>query len=433
MAQIQRKYNFANGTRSDAEQVDEEFDNLINAHNQTDTELVNHASKQVNPADGDLTRDKHVSNNDLKNLQDQITGNDNDISSLQLNKADKTSVYTRTELFTKNELQSIASGNSGATKIKISAISGISADDVQAAIEGVNNKINQTVLGQIPDGSITEIKLAFDPATQEEFATHQAEKASKTAFGHVQVGDGINVTDGVISVAEMTASNVSSTDGNVQTDIDNLKSSVSSGKQSVRDTITGNGGTVSDADADGVPTFSELVTGVNSIPKGAKVKSIQKGLELFTSAIGRYITINSVDMNKTIVKIRVRTNSSADVHWRFEGYLTSATQLYLKRNTDTTLEVYVEWEVIEYESGVNIQRGRYYKASSNTSQWFDISISPVNVEKSIIEFSASSNWNDSPQVNELTAIFLNSSTIRFQRMGGNADVRYIPWYVIEYL
>ncbi|MFE4525870.1 pyocin knob domain-containing protein, partial [Cytobacillus firmus] len=39
---------------------------------------------------------------------------------------------------------------------------------------------------------------------QDEVTSHLAEKASKTAFGHVQVGDGINVTDGVISVAEMT-------------------------------------------------------------------------------------------------------------------------------------------------------------------------------------------------------------------------------------
>ncbi|MFE4525883.1 hypothetical protein ACFRCQ_28090, partial [Cytobacillus firmus] len=98
-----------------------------------------------------------------------------------------------------------------------------------------------------------------------------AEKASKTAFGHVQVGDGINVTDGVISVAEMTATNVSTTSGgSVQAEIDNLKSSVSSGKVSVRNAITGKGGTVADADGDGVPTYAELAAGVNGITTSYK-------------------------------------------------------------------------------------------------------------------------------------------------------------------
>ncbi|WP_394137426.1 hypothetical protein [Cytobacillus oceanisediminis] len=42
MAQIQRKYNFVNGSRSDAEQVDEEFDNLIQGVNTLDTDVQNH-------------------------------------------------------------------------------------------------------------------------------------------------------------------------------------------------------------------------------------------------------------------------------------------------------------------------------------------------------------------------------------------------------
>ncbi|MFE4523941.1 hypothetical protein ACFRCQ_17845, partial [Cytobacillus firmus] len=49
------------------------------------------------------------------------------------------------------------------------------------------------------NGGTEEIQQEL-AALQALVAEHQAEKASKTAFGHVQVGDGINVTDGVISV-----------------------------------------------------------------------------------------------------------------------------------------------------------------------------------------------------------------------------------------
>ncbi|MDQ0412735.1 hypothetical protein [Mesobacillus stamsii] len=103
----------------------------------------------------------------------------------------------------------------------------------------------------------------------EEFASHQAERASNTEYGHVMIGNGINVNDGVISVAEMTATNVSTTDGNVQTEIDSLKSSVSDGKTQVKNAITGKGGTVLDADGDGIPSFSELSAGVNGITTAA--------------------------------------------------------------------------------------------------------------------------------------------------------------------
>jgi hypothetical protein len=44
MAQVQRLYNFANGTRSDAEQVDAEFDNLIQGVNTLDNDLNTHKS-----------------------------------------------------------------------------------------------------------------------------------------------------------------------------------------------------------------------------------------------------------------------------------------------------------------------------------------------------------------------------------------------------
>ncbi|MFE4523413.1 hypothetical protein ACFRCQ_15090, partial [Cytobacillus firmus] len=56
----------------------------------------------------------------------------------------------------------------------------------------------------ILDGDVAANLANRISTLEQSFAEHQAEKASKTAFGHVQVGDGINVTDGVISVAEMT-------------------------------------------------------------------------------------------------------------------------------------------------------------------------------------------------------------------------------------
>ncbi len=58
--------------------------------------------------------------------------------------------------------------------------------------------------------------------------------------------------------------------GPLYVDGTDLKKSVSDGKKSVRDIIVTKGGTVADADGDGIPDFSELVAGVNSIVVGYK-------------------------------------------------------------------------------------------------------------------------------------------------------------------
>jgi hypothetical protein len=50
MAQIQRKYNFVNGTRTNAEDVDEELDNLVQGVNTLDNDVQNH--KASNSHDG---------------------------------------------------------------------------------------------------------------------------------------------------------------------------------------------------------------------------------------------------------------------------------------------------------------------------------------------------------------------------------------------
>jgi len=73
MAQISRKYNFQDGTKALADQVDEEFDQLIQVHNEDDLLLNAHVIKQVDPTSTDTIRDKHVANVDIKSINDQIS------------------------------------------------------------------------------------------------------------------------------------------------------------------------------------------------------------------------------------------------------------------------------------------------------------------------------------------------------------------------
>jgi hypothetical protein len=62
-------------------------------------------------------------------------------------------------------LQSTTTDNSGAENIGIQSITGVTGSNVQSALEDLRLQINAAVAGTIPNGSITEDKLAFDIAT----------------------------------------------------------------------------------------------------------------------------------------------------------------------------------------------------------------------------------------------------------------------------
>lgn len=66
-----------------------------------------------------------------------------------------------------DEITNLKNSN-GASNIGTSQITGVTGDNVQDMLSSLKNSINQGVLGQIPNGSITEEKLAFNPATQTE-------------------------------------------------------------------------------------------------------------------------------------------------------------------------------------------------------------------------------------------------------------------------
>ncbi|WP_448897442.1 hypothetical protein [Cytobacillus pseudoceanisediminis] len=128
------------------------------------------------------------------------------------------------------------------------------------------------------NGGTEEIQQEL-AALQELVTAHQAERATPTKLGHVKAETD---ADGNLILPEMSASNVTTTNGsNVQMEINSLKSSVSNGKLDVRNAITGKGGTVADADGDGVPTHAELAAGVqglNTLQTGDPLTIKQAGL-----------------------------------------------------------------------------------------------------------------------------------------------------------
>ncbi len=204
-------------------------------------------------------------------------------------------------------------------------------------------------------------------ALQQQVTQHLAHYASKTEYGHVKVGAGISVSNGIISVSEMTASNVATSIGsNVQTELNNLKSDTDNKILSVRDAIVSRGGTVTHVGE--VPTASELVNGVSSIPNRLEpgtnyifTNNASKIVASRTFAIVKEITIN------TPGTVRVRFNMQsidADTTVRGQIHINGIPRGIL-RTAGSTLQIFTEDFTIQAND--KIQLYGMYVSGSNLS------------------------------------------------------------------
>jgi hypothetical protein len=90
MSILSRLKVFLPGKKALSSEINAEFDNIINGHNETVNVLNSHMKTGVDPSSSDNTKDKHVSNYDLKRIQDQIDLNVNNF----IDGGNFTDVYT---------------------------------------------------------------------------------------------------------------------------------------------------------------------------------------------------------------------------------------------------------------------------------------------------------------------------------------------------
>lgn len=98
-----------------------------------------------------------IATNNIKNLPDVVVGQATPLKEL----FDKSDVDQQD--YINNTLITELNGNNGSNKIGHNSPS-FTSDNVKDAFEEVQTKINNVVLGQIPDGSLTDIKLSNDPS-----------------------------------------------------------------------------------------------------------------------------------------------------------------------------------------------------------------------------------------------------------------------------
>ena len=140
-------------------------------------------------------------------------------------------------------LNSVTDGSSGADNVSATAISGLSGGTVQALLEALKTALDNTVLGQIPDNTLTTAKYQNGSVTAAKCAADVATQAELDA-----------VADALQGNINTEASSRSSADTTLQGNIDNL-----AGAGRTTETVKGN------ADALGTHLDEEATDGVHGL------------------------------------------------------------------------------------------------------------------------------------------------------------------------
>lgn len=209
---------------------------------------------------------------------------DDDLATLILNKADKNTVYTKTEI------DGMTLGSYAVANFRDNVTIGVVTNEVQInipefvaeqdAIDVYVGGTYQTIDVEVGIALVGGMYYAqnlqgtWDIGTVFDFVVT---KNTKVLNPSDKVNAGLVLLDGTLPKSSFNPALLAEFDG--------LKSSVSDGKNSIETAIESKGGTV--ADTTNPPSFAELVTGVNSIPQaqGNAVVGDVLASKTFTSAV----------------------------------------------------------------------------------------------------------------------------------------------------
>jgi hypothetical protein len=167
------------------------------------------------------------------------------------------------------------------------------------------------------------------------------------------------------------------------------------------------------------------------IVNAALVKSVQSGTA--TSSANGTITvpITNVDPAKSFLVFQTRHNLNRPVGSMIRGRIdATGDNLEFTRVTDETSTMTIQWYVVEFLSGVSVQRGEVTQSTTT----IDVPITPVaSLNQAFVTWSKTpsatdgSYSQDDPILGELTA----TNNLQF-RVGGASANHIIWWQVIEY-
>ncbi|MGQ0670233.1 MAG: hypothetical protein ACT4PO_11270 [Actinomycetota bacterium] len=160
--------------------------------------------------------------------------------------------------------------------------------------------------------------------------------------------------------------------------------------------------------------------------------SVQTGTATSSANGTLTVPISAVTPARSFLIFNTRHSSNRPVGSMVRGRIATSTSLEFVRVTDeaTPVAISIQWYVVQYDCGVNVQRGQV----TQTATTLNVPITPVaSLSQAFVTWSKTPastdlNWNaDDPVVGELTT----TSNLQF-RVNTAASTHIIWWQVIEF-
>lgn len=166
---------------------------------------------------------------------------------------------------------------------------------------------------------------------------------------------------------------------------------------------------------------------------GAVIKSVQRGLSTLSGVVSLSVTINPVNMSRSVlfISISAGTGQSTDSPSSAvcSARLNSETSIFIYRKISSPQPVFVSWEVVEYESGVSVQRG----IISSSGTIFSAPISAIDTSKSYSTCTSSpSGLSDTAMQAQVYGGVSSSTELKFNRKTDFGSIS-IDWQVVSYV
>jgi hypothetical protein len=161
----------------------------------------------------------------------------------------------------------------------------------------------------------------------------------------------------------------------------------------------------------------------------AVLKNIQSGVKSFTGTSDS-ITIDSVVTSKTIIFVSSSTDTTQDGPGAglFTAHLSNSTTISLSRDNNTGTHT-IRWYAVEFESGVNVQRGTINLTS--TSQ--GVTLSTVTVSQSWATITLRNLGTAYGNDDMVRGIITSATNLQLQvASAGTGGVDLVAWQVIDY-
>lgn len=144
------------------------------------------------------------------------------------------------------------------------------------------------------------------------------------------------------------------------------------------------------------------------------------------------ITLSSaIDPSKSYLIFQSRHNSADPGGSMIRGRIRDANTLEFESVFDSTRTINVQWYIVEYSSGVQVQRGSFNQSNATTNISLTTPVASTN--QAFVTWSKTPTRSDSVWSSDdpIAGYLSSSGNVRFRASGGNGN-HTVWWQVIEY-